>query len=74
MNEDEIRTEAVRMATRQMELQAEKEYKEALKRQKEAEEAQVNIHNYSLYKIVILITDKILVKTVKTVFFVNHKK
>lgn len=35
------------MATRQMELQAEKEYKEALKRQKEAEEAQVNKwHSY----------------------------
>lgn len=29
------------MATRQMEQQAEKQYKEALKRQKEAEEAQV---------------------------------
>ncbi|XP_053379519.1 cilia- and flagella-associated protein 74-like isoform X2 [Mercenaria mercenaria] len=40
LNEDEIRTEAVRMATRQMEQQADKEYKEALKRQKEAEEAQ----------------------------------
>ena len=32
------------MATKQMELQAEKEYKEALKRQKEAaEEAQVSL-------------------------------
>ena len=41
LNEDIIRKEAVRMATRQLELQAEKEYREAVKRQKDAEEAQV---------------------------------
>jgi uncharacterized membrane protein YcgQ (UPF0703/DUF1980 family) len=41
LDENVIRTEAVRMATRQMEAQAEKEYKEALKRQKEREEEQV---------------------------------
>lgn len=40
LNEDDIIQEAVRMATKLMEVQAEKEYKEALKRQKEAEEAQ----------------------------------
>ncbi|KAL4221191.1 hypothetical protein ACF0H5_019455 [Mactra antiquata] len=39
LNEDDICKEAVRMATRQMELQADKEYKEALKKQKEAEDA-----------------------------------
>ncbi|XP_052759795.1 cilia- and flagella-associated protein 74-like isoform X2 [Mya arenaria] len=40
LDEEEVRREAVRMATKQMEAQAETEYKEALKRQQEAEEAQ----------------------------------
>ncbi|XP_052267472.1 cilia- and flagella-associated protein 74-like isoform X2 [Dreissena polymorpha] len=39
LNEADVVKEAIRMATRQMELQAEKEYQEAMKRQKEAEES-----------------------------------
>ena len=41
LDETEVRNEAVRMATRQMEAAADKEYKEALRRQKEQEETQV---------------------------------
>ena len=41
LRESDIRKEAVRMATRLMEQRADREYKEALRKQKEAEEAQV---------------------------------